>query len=211
MVAGTAKPVRRARVSFSLALAVTLAMAVAYAALDVVQPREPALSVLALLPGAISIVSLRAAGLTREHLRLRIASLSLAGAGLLAGVTVLMLPILSSSTGFIGWRWLPGLVFGPMSGIAQELYFRSSLLPALERAIPGRPGVALLCQAAVFVAFHLRTFMSVPSLPVALVIAVVILLAGCGWGREVQRDRTVAWATVQHCLFLAVMSMFNWG
>jgi hypothetical protein len=49
---------------------------------------------------------------------------------------------------------------------------------------------ALLVQAMLFVGFHMRTFASLPSLPVGLVVATVLFLAGCGWGWQVQRDRT---------------------
>jgi membrane protease YdiL (CAAX protease family) len=112
---------------------------------------------------------------------------------------------------FIGWSWLPALLYAPASGIAQELYFRSSLLPALERALPGRPAAALFAHAAVFVGFHYRTFAAVPSLPPAILVATVLFLAGCAWGWQVQRDGTVLWAMIQHSLFLTAMSRFTWS
>ena len=33
----------------------------------------------------------------------------------------------------------------------------------------------------------------------------------CGWGCQVQRDRTVIWVILQHIIFLVLMSMFDWG
>jgi membrane protease YdiL (CAAX protease family) len=128
----------------------------------------------------------------------------------LIATTVLLLPILGSSTGFIGWKWLPALVFAPASGIAQEIYFRGSLLPALEKALNGKKIIALLLHAVVFVGYHFRTFRSVPSVPIALLIALVLFLAGCGWAWQVQKDRTIIWAVSQHGLFLMLMSMFVW-
>jgi hypothetical protein len=196
---------------FAAAFVLAFATAVAYTALDVMQPCEPLQSVLALLLGTVACAGLFASGLSGADLRLRLAPLSIAGAGALAATTLLMLPILTSSTGFVGWRWLPALVYAPASGVAQELCFRSALLPALERALPGKRGVALIIHSVLFVAFHLRTFAALPSVWIGLVVAVVIFLAGCGWGWQVQRDRTVVWAVVQHSFLLAVMSMFAWG
>ncbi len=199
------------RFPFVPAFLLTLAMAVAYTTLDVIQPREPLQSVISFLPGAVSAASLLAAGLSRRDLKLRYAPLSRAGGLTLAVVTLLLVPILGGSSGFIGWQRLSSLIYAPASGIAQELYFRSSLLPALEHLLPGRATRALLLHSLVFVGFHVRTFMSVPSLPVAVLIGVVLFFAGCGWGRQVQRDGTVVWAMVQHSLFLVLMSMFAYG
>jgi hypothetical protein len=105
---------------------------------------------------------------------------------------------------------LQTLVYAPASGIAQELYFRSALLPGLERALHGRKVVALFIHSAIFIGFHLRTFGTVGSLPMDLIIATVLFLAGCGWGWQVQRDHTVVWSMLQHGLFLMLMSMFAW-
>ena len=159
----------------------------------------------------ISCLALKRAGFSSFDLNLRHAPLSHQGALALAAVTLLLLPILGSSTGWLGWRWLPALVYAPASGIAQELYFRSALLSALTRALSGRNTPALMVHALVFAGFHLRTFRSLPSLPIAILVALVLLLAGLGWGWQVQRDRTVLWAMLQHSLFLMLMSLFDWG
>lgn len=186
-------------------------MAILYTVLDVLQPTEPLLSLLAFIPGVISVVALRAAGLSNDQLYLQLAQISVPGLGALAATTILLLPILGSSTSWIGWYWLPALVYAPASGVAQELYFRSSLLPGLEQAFSGRRLLALLVHAAIFVGFHFRTFQAIPSLPIALVVGLVLFLAGCGWGWQVQRDRTVVWSMLQHSLFLILMSMFGWS
>jgi len=179
--------------------------------LHTLQPPEPRFSILAFIPGTVSLIALFAAGLTRADTNLRLARLSWPGAATLAVVTVLLLPILGSSTSWNGWRWLPALVYAPASGIAQELYFRSSLLPVMERAFPGRKTVALLVHSVIFVGFHYPTFLALPSIGLGLIVALVLFAAGCGWGWQVQRDRTVVWAMVQHSLFLVLMSMFGWG
>lgn len=200
----------KARLPFIAALVITLLMGLVITVLDVLQPAEPILSILAFLPGIISLLVLFASGLTRDELRLRFARLSRPGLLALGAVTVLLLPILGSSNGWTGWQWLPALVYAPASGIAQELYFRGSLLPALERALPGRKTAALLLHALVFIGYHLRTFRALPSLPMGLLVAAVLFTAGCGWGWQVQRNRTLFWAMLQHSLFLVLMSMFAW-
>jgi hypothetical protein len=198
-------------IPYPIALVITLAMALVYTWLDVSQLGEPLQSLLAFIPGVVSLLALGAAGMSRAELNLRWAPISRPGIGVLAAITILLLPILGSSTGWIGWHWLPALVYAPASGIAQELYFRSTLLPGLERAFAGRKTIALLVHSAIFVGFHLRTFLALPSFTFTLVVTTVLFLAGCGWGWQVQRDRTVAWAMLQHSLFLMLMSMFDWG
>lgn len=211
MTNSTSSPNQRSFLPFAVALVITLLMGIATTVLDVRQPAEPILSILAFIPGLVSIAALSASGLSRADLYLRFARLSRPGLLALAAVTVLMLPILGSSSGWVGWQWLPALVYAPASGIAQELYFRSSLLPALERALGGRKTAAILLHGLVFVGYHYRTFSALPSLPIGILVAVVLFAAGCGWAWQVQRDRTVVWAMIQHSLFLAVMSMFAWA
>lgn len=196
---------------FATALAITLIMGVGITALDALQPADPVLSILAFIPGAISIAVLSASGLSRADMYLRSAKASLPGLAVLAAVTLLLLPILGSNTGWTRWHWLPALVYAPASGIAQELYFRASLLPALERVLHEKKAVAILLHSIIFIGYHFRTFQSVPSFPIGILIATVLFLAGCGWAWQVQRDRTIVWAMGQHSLFLILMSMFEWG
>lgn len=150
----------------------------------------------------------RSTGSTETSLKFR--PLSLKGGLALVAVTVIMLPILGSSTGFTGWQWLPALVYAPASGIAQELYFRASLLPAFER-LTKKKSTALFLHALVFIAFHLRTFLAIRAQPIAFVVVLVLFAAGCTWGWQVQRDRTIIWTMLQHSLFLVAMSMFAFG
>lgn len=196
---------------FMVALAITLAMGVVITIIDILQPSEPILSILAFIPGIISIVALSASGMSLTDLYLHFRRISLPGLIMLAATTVLLLPILGSSTVMTGWKWLPALVYAPASGIAQEIYFRGSLLPAIEQALHGKKVAALLLHALLFVGYHFRTFRSVPSIPIAILISIVLFAAGCGWAWQVQKDRTVVWAIVQHSLFLMLMSMFEWN
>lgn len=196
---------------FGSALAITLTMGVLITVVDVLQPSEPLLSILAFIPGLISIAALSASGLSLDKRYLTLRWISAPGLLALAITTILLLPILGSSTEWCGWKWLPALVYAPASAIAQEIYFRGSLLPALEQALRGKKIAALLLHAVVFVGYHFRTFRSVTSVPIAVLIAVVLFAAGCGWAWQVQKDRTVVWAIGQHSLFLMLMSMFEWN
>ena len=204
------KASRRRSSPMGVLLAVAV-LFVLFTALESVQPDEPAYALLSLVIAGLGIVALRVCGVSRQEMRLRFAPLSLVGGVLLAAATLLMLPILASSSGFVGWRWLPALVYAPSSGVAQEFFFRGTVLPALERAVPGRTGMALLMHSALFVVWHLRTFTLLPSPSVALVVATVLFLAGTAWGRQVQDDGTIVWSAAQHSLFLIAISMFDWA
>lgn len=198
-------------IPFRTALFIVLLMAVLITLVDTLQPPEPTLSLLGFIPGIIGLLALGTAGQTRADCYLRFAGISRLGAGVLVAMLILLPVILGTNSAWTGWQWVPALVIAPASGISQELYFRSSLLPALERALGGRRTAALLLHSVIFVGYHFRTFRSLPSLPVAVLVAAVLFSAGCGWGWQVQRDRTVVWAMVQHSLFLMLMSMFDWG
>jgi membrane protease YdiL (CAAX protease family) len=211
MNSSTYAQVTQIRVPFSVSFVITLLMGGIYTWLDTCQPVEPFYSILAFLPGGISLLALRASGISWAELYLRYARISKPGLMVLGLTTTILLPILGSNSAWIGWDWLPALVYAPASGIAQELYFRSSLLPGFEKLFGHRRAVALVFHAIIFIAFHYRTYQVLPSLPIALLVTAVLFLAGCGWGWQVQRDRTVVWAILQHSLFLMLMSMFAWG
>ena len=199
------------RIPFAYALIVTLAMGFAYTYLDTIQFQEPIQSFLSFLPAVISLSILSVAGISRLELKLRILEISKAGLVALAATTLLLLPILTSSSAYVGWQWLPALIYAPSSGLAQELYFRSALLTGLERAFSGRKTIALIAHSLIFIGFHYRTFQALPSVVIVLVVGAVLFLGGCGWGWQVQRDRTIIWAVIQHSLFLMLMSMFEWS
>jgi membrane protease YdiL (CAAX protease family) len=110
----------------------------------------------------------------------------------------------------VGWDWLGVLVLAPLSGVSQELYFRSSLLPALLHVCGHRAALALALHGVLFALWHLRTLVLM-SLPVAALTALVLLLAGLGWGWQTLRDQTVVWAMGQHTIFLMAMAFFGFG
>jgi hypothetical protein len=171
-----------------------------------VDPDGVAGALLELVPGVVGVGLLLAAGLRPSDCFLRLAPPSRKGLTVLAGVTVLLLPILSSGS-WVGWSWAGVLIYAPLSGVAQELYFRSSLLPALLLVVDRAP-LALVLHAVLFMLWHLRTMLEMPW-ALALVTAAVLLTAGLGWGWQTMHDRTVVWAMVQHTSFLMPMALLG--
>ena len=122
---------------------------------------------------------------------------------------MLLVPIVAAGR-WVGWDWLGVLVLAPLSGVSQELYFRSSLLPALLHVCGHRAALALALHGVLFALWHLRTLVLMPP-PVAALTALVLLLAGLGWGWQTLRDQTVVWAMGQHTIFLMAMAFFGFG
>ena len=102
MTTSRSKPETRRHLPFGVALVATLAMDLAITWIDVLQPPEPLLSILALLPGLISVTALLLSGMKPSDLYLRFGRLSRQGLLVLIGITVLLLPVLGSGTGFTG-------------------------------------------------------------------------------------------------------------
>ncbi|MDD5469131.1 MAG: hypothetical protein PHS96_15185 [Anaerolineales bacterium] len=201
----------RNRLPFKAALAVVLLMALAYTAHDTLQIGEPLFSLISFVPGAISVWVLLAAGFSLEACNLAARWFSRRGIAVLGLAFLLLLPVLLSGRLLPGWDPLATFVYAPASGVAQELYFRSALLPALKKGLGGRLWPALLVHCLIFVGYHFRTFRSIGAVGPAMVVGVVLFLGGLAWGWHSQRDRTILWTSVQHSLFLMAMSLFTWG
>jgi hypothetical protein len=95
------------------------------------------------------------------------------------------------------------LLFGVCSGVAQELYFRYSLIVGLEELLPRHIPIVLGLQAALFGLWHARAFAVVGVLP-ALAVVGGTAIAGLLWGLEAHRDRTILYAAAEHSLLLIV-------
>jgi hypothetical protein len=93
-----------------------------------------------------------------------------------------------------------------------QLVVRSNRTGVTYAPSPPDGGVFVFLREGreIFVGFHFRTFQAIPTLPAALMVAIVLFLAGCGWGWQVQQDRTVVWAMLQHSLFHVLISLFEW-
>jgi membrane protease YdiL (CAAX protease family) len=112
---------------------------------------------------------------------------------------------------YLGWSWRSALVYAPASGVAQELFFRAALLPAMPALFPGRPRLALFGHAILFSCWHIGPlFIGVPLWAVTLVM-LVSFIAALGWGWQVQHDKSMLWAIFQHSLIWVVGSPFSFG
>jgi membrane protease YdiL (CAAX protease family) len=107
-----------------------------------------------------------------------------------------------------GWNWWAALVLAPASGVAQELFFRSTLLPAMELACGDRTRRALILHSALFGLWHIGPLFVGAPLWAVLAVMGVPFLSGIGWGWQVRRDRTVIWAMIQHSLIWMIALQF---
>lgn len=159
-------------------------------------------------PGILGVGALLAAGLSREDCFLRLRRLSRAGFAVLAAVFVFALAAVLPLGRWQGWNWQAALIYAPASGISQELFFRSALLPALQWLLKSRPGLALVLHSVLFGLWHIAPLFL--GAPVWAVLAVIMVpfLSGLGWGWQVRHDGTVAWAMIQHSLIWVIALQF---
>ena len=165
-------------------------------------------ALLGFLPGILGVAVLLAAGWSRQACFLVARRLSRAGFWVLAGVFVFALSAILPVMEYQGWSWTRALVLAPAGGIAQELFFRSSLLPAFRRMLPDRPGWALVGHSLLFGLWHIGPLFVGAPLWAVMAVMLVPFLCGLGWGWQVQRDRTVVWAMVQHSLIWVIGLQF---
>jgi membrane protease YdiL (CAAX protease family) len=184
---------------------------VVYTVVYSLHPSDPLAAVLEIIPGILAVCTLVVAGFQRETYYLHIAPISRAGAALLV-TSIIFVPFVLLSGRWTGWNWTAALIFAPASAIAQELFFRSGLLPILIATVKKRPFYAILIQSILFAVWHIpNAYMG--GAPVVGVIAVVVVTFLCGllWSSQVQRDGTVIWVMMYHTLLLMINSLFTWG
>ena len=163
---------------------------------------------LSFVPGILGVAVLLAAGLSREDCYLRVGKLSWQGFAVLAAVFVFALSAILPLGSWQGWNWKAALIDAPVGGVSQELFFRAVLLPAALLVFRNRPRLALVAHSALFGLWHIGPLFL--GAPIWAVIAVILVpfLSGIGWGWQVQRDRTVIWAMVQHSLIWVICLQF---
>jgi len=166
-------------------------------------------TILGFIPGVVGVGVLLAAGLSRQDCFLVVRPLSWKGFGVLLAVFVFALAAILPFSVWRGWRWKAALIHAPASGISQELFFRAALLPAMQLIVKQRKGLGLLLHALLFGLWHIGPLFV--GAPIWAVIAVMMVpfLSGIGWGWQVQRDRTVLWAMVQHSLIWVIGNQFT--
>jgi membrane protease YdiL (CAAX protease family) len=180
-----------------------------YTALVSLQLPDALSAFLELAPGVLGIGLLVYLGFSWRGCYLLPAPLSRKGALALGVFLPLLIPILVTGH-WVGWSWMPALVYAPVSAIGQELFFRGTLLPAMIRVLPGRPRLAVCLQAVLFALWHLPLALATAPLPGVIAVTVVTFLGGVIWGWQVHHDRTLYWAMAQHVLYLVLMSLFVW-
>jgi len=174
-------------------------------------PLDDALSaVLEIIPGALGLTVLIAGmGFKPRECYLRLEPISKKGFALLMSLFILLIPVLLTGR-WIGWNWTAGLIYAPVNGIAQELFFRASLLPVAIRLFKHNRFRAVVVHSALFAIWHMPLAFTTAPLWGAIAVVSVTFISGMVWGWQVQRDRTVYWAMGQHIVFLILMSMFLW-
>ncbi len=164
----------------------------------------PTAALLGFLPGILGVGVLLAAGFSREACSLQVMPLSWQGLAVLAAVFVFALTAILPAGVWQGWSWVAALVYAPAGGIAQELFFRAALLPAVEWTLKRRSSLALILHSVLFGLWHIGPlFLEAPAWAV-IAIMFVPFLSGIGWGWQVRHDRTVLWAMVQHSLIWVI-------
>jgi len=165
-------------------------------------------AILGFFPGLLGLVALWAGGLSRQDCFLVIRPLSRQGLIVLAAVFVFALAAVLPFGTWEGWNWKAALIYAPASGVSQELFFRAVLLPAILLIMKKRPGLALVVHSVLFGLWHIGPlFVGAPAWAVFAVM-LVPFISGIGWGWQVQRDRTVLWAMIQHSLIWVIGNQF---
>lgn len=205
------KPFLSRRAAVILALAAWLLYSVLQTLLVLERLSEAQMAFFGFAPGLLAVGALLAAGFSRAELYLRVAPLSRRGFVTLTAVFVLALSVLIPSGAWQGWSWTAALVYAPAGGVAQELFFRAALLPALLVVFDQQTRRALWAHAVLFSLWHIGPLFSGAPLIIVAAILCVTFVSGLGWGWQVQHDKTVIWAMIQHSLIWVIGSQFAYG
>lgn len=165
-------------------------------------------AILGFIPGILGVTVLLSAGMTRQDCYLPLKPLSLCGFSVLAAVFMFALVAILPFSVWQGWSWKAALLLAPASGISQELFFRSSLLPTMQVIFKKRQGLALILHSILFGLWHIGPLFVGAPIWAVIAVMVVPFLSGLGWGWQVSRDRTVIWAMVQHSLIWVIGLQF---
>ena len=196
----------------AIAAAVVLTLWAGYTVLQTMavvgQVSEGWSAALGFLPGVLGVTVLLRSGMTREECFLVFRSISKAGFVVLVLVFIFALSSMLPVMEWVGWSWKAALILAPAAGIAQELFFRSTLLPTLRRVFNRRPWLALVVHAVLFGLWHIGPLFIGAPIWVVIAVMAVPFLSGIGWGWQVVHDRTVVWAMIQHSLIWVVGLQF---
>jgi hypothetical protein len=204
--------VSRTRIKPAVAAACVILLWLAYTVLQTLSVMgvvdETLAPILSFVPGVIGVGVLLGAGLSTEDCYLRFHRLSWRGLWVLVAVMAFALAAILPVSVWQGWSWRAALIRAPASGVSQELFFRSALLPAMDLLVKDRRRTALIVHAVLFGLWHIGPLFV--GAPIWAVIAVMLVpfLSGLGWAWQVQHDRTVVWAMIQHSAIWVIALQF---
>jgi len=170
---------------------------------------DPFVLIVWFFPGIIGFFVLQKRGYNREECFLSFKALSKTGFLILIISVIISLSFMLPSGIWSGWNWLEALVYAPGSGVSQELFFRCVLLPVCLEITNGRKHLAIFIHTILFGIWHIGVFCLAPWW-IAILVVLVPSIAGYLWALQVQRDKTVIYAIITHCLILVISSMFTW-
>ncbi|MGD8996874.1 MAG: CPBP family intramembrane metalloprotease [Anaerolineae bacterium] len=202
----------RQPIKSSIAVGFVLLLWIAYTILQTLSVVElvgtATSAILGFVPGILGVTVLLTAGLSRQDCFLQFGRLSWRGFAVLAATAVFALAAIIPVGEWQGWNWTAALLYAPAAGVAQELFFRSALLPAVQLVL-GRPTrVTLVGHSLLFGLWHIGPLFVGAPIWAVLAVMLVPFICGLGWGWQVQRDRTVFWAMVQHSLIWVIGLQF---
>lgn len=172
---------------------------------------QPFVDLIGFMVGAISIISLIAAGFSTRDCYLRFTPISKKGAVLYAVTFLLWLAMVIPTGGKPHWDWLSVFVYAPATSVTQELFFRSALLPLLLTIFKGNFKAALIAHSFLFGIWHMGVFTTNAPISIAIIVVMVPMFFSMAWGWQTQRDGTVVWAILHHTSLQIVMRLFTWG
>jgi membrane protease YdiL (CAAX protease family) len=121
-------------------------------------------AIIGFFPGILGVAVLFTAGLSRQDCYLQVRRLSRMGFVVLAAIFIIGLAVVLPFGEWQGWNWKAALLFAPASGISQELFFRSALLPAMGLLFKGRIRLALIAHSLLFSLWHIAPlFLGAPA------------------------------------------------
>jgi membrane protease YdiL (CAAX protease family) len=193
-----------------LAIGAVLVLFAAYITVYTLPLNDALSAILELIPGLLGIIILiRVFQFSLEECYLHWKPISRQGLVLLLGFFVILIPILVTGR-WTGWNWTAGIIYAPASGIAQELFFRVTLLPVIIRLFKSHRLLAVIVHSVLFSIWHAPLAFTTAPLGGAIAVVIVTFIGGMLWGWQVQRDRTAYWATFQHIIYLMLVSLFIW-
>jgi membrane protease YdiL (CAAX protease family) len=202
---------KRKKLSIQLSSSIILLLWGIYTSFQIIYLDQPFVDLIGLLAGILAITVLLASGLSLTDCHISFAPISKKAVWLYVAIFLLWLGVVLPTGGRFQWDWHAIFILAPATAIAQEIFFRSALLPALFHSLKGNFGWALFIHTMLFAIWHMGVFTTNAPPAAATVVILVPFLISFAWGWQVHRDRTIFWAILHHTLLQMVMRMFTWG